>query len=197
MWLITFAQNRPDVWTAVQTIAGETLSDTIVAALRTRSEGLSARQKYELAQPALDNALTAPVDPSFLRAVRFSEADSREASAKLIELAGAAATIPEQVVVLALWQALSPTGDANRKSLIENVYLPLIRLGPEGVDLALEHFALVSAAPPSGLKRTIQDTLQEYAGDEDQKRRIDARLHEARWLRRSMFGFGPLVDADE
>jgi hypothetical protein len=196
IWVGAFAETPEGVWTAVRDIATSTLPDAIANALRARSEGLSAGEKYALAQPALDSALTSPPDPSFLRAVRFSEADPGQAGAKMVELAQAADTNPERGIVLSLWHQLSPIGEANQRRLVDDIYLPLVGVGPEGVDLALEHFGLV-ASLRAGSRRAVQDALRDNAGDDDQKRRVDARLKEAGWLRKSMFGLGPLVDADE
>jgi hypothetical protein len=127
--------------------------------------------------------------------VRFTEADQRAAAALIIGPAAQAGE-EQRSVALMLWHQLSPSGEPTRKQLVDEIYLPLVRSSPGGVDLALEHFGLVSALRGQQRQR-VTDALREHASGEAQQRRIDARLKDAGWLKRSLFGLGPLIDSDD
>jgi len=195
IWLGTFVVAPSDAWVAFADTATVELPEELSQALRSFSQNLSAKGKLELVAPALKNALSAPPSASFLRAVRFTEADQREAAALIIDLAEQASEEQRQVALM-LWHQLNPSGEPTRKQLVQEIYLPLVRSGPGGVDLALEHFGLVSALRGQQRQR-VTDALRESASGEAQQRRIDDRLKDAGWLKRSLFGLGPLIDSDE
>lgn len=194
IWLGTFAATPGEAWTAFADTATSELPEVLSKALRAFSKGLDAKRRLELVAPALKDALSRPPSASFLKAVRFTEADQREASALIISLAQRASE-EQRPVVLALWHQLNPSGEPTRKQLVDEIYLPLVRTGSAGVDLALEHFGLVSALRGQQRQRVI-DALREHVSGEAQQRRIDERLRDAGWLKRSLFGLGPLVDSD-
>jgi hypothetical protein len=195
IWLSTFAATPADAWTAFAHTATIEPPEELSETLHVYSHGLSAKGKLELVAPALENAFSAPPSASFLKAVRFTEADQREAAALIISLA-AEATDEQRPVALMLWHQLNPSGEPTRNRLVQKIYLPLVCSGPSGVDLALEHFGLVSTLRGQQ-RQQVTDALREHASGEAQQRRIDDRLKDAGWLKRSLFGLGPLVDSDE
>ncbi|MGH2879264.1 MAG: KAP family P-loop NTPase fold protein [Solirubrobacteraceae bacterium] len=194
IWLSTFAATPTDAWTAFAHTATIEPPEELSEALRLYSRGLSAKGKLELVAPTLENAFSAPPSASFLKAVRFTEVDQREASALIITLA-AEATDEQRPVALMLWHQLNPSSEPTRNRLVQKIYLPLVRSGPSGVDLALEHFGLVSTLRGQQ-RQQVTDALREHASGETQQRRVDERLKDAGWLKRSLFGLGPLVDND-
>ncbi len=195
IWLSTFATTPADAWIAFAHTVTTELPEELSEALRVYSHGLNAKGKFELVAPALQNAFSAAPSASFLKAVRFTEIDQREASALIINLA-AEATDEQRAVVLMLWHQLNPSGEPTRNRLVQKIYLPLVRSGTSGVDLALEHFGLVSTLRGQQ-RQQVTDALREHASGETQQRRIDDRLKDAGWLKRSLFGLGPLVHSHE
>ena len=171
IWLSTFAATPGDAWVAFADTATVELPQALSEALRAFSHSLDAKGKLELAAPALKNALSEPPSASFLKAVRFTEADQREAAGLIIDLAKQAGE-EQRPLVLTLWHALSPSGEPTRKQLVEKIYLPLVRSGPGGLDLALEHFGLV-AALRGQQRQKITDALRDAASGEAQQRRVE------------------------
>lgn len=110
IWLGTFAATPGEAWVAFADTATVELPDALSGTLRTFSQRLDAKDKLELVTPALKNALSAPPSASFLRAVRFTEADQREAAALIIDLAKQASeervqigSVPGAVTPRTLW----------------------------------------------------------------------------------------------
>lgn len=195
VWVEHFADSPAAVWLVLAPWAQAPLPAATEAALRGYSSGLSQAARVELLRPAIENALTVPVDASFLAAGRLREIEGQRIAPLLLDLGGQASNLDHWRTILRLWSELAPTGDQTRRRLVDEIYLPLVKRGGGALDLALEHFGLVSS-PPAGRKKRIRDALRDGARG-DQQRRVDQRLQQAGWLRRSLFGLGPLQATDD
>lgn len=192
-WLGAFDPQPREVWHVLEPLAGDALPAGIADALRGYSERLDAGERFELADEALNRSLTEPVDASFLTAALFSEVDSRRVVPRLLELWSSAKDDDERRTVLNLWRAYSPSGEVSRRRLVESIYLPLAVSGPAGFNLAIEFFGLVST-PPSGTKKRIREALKSAATNEERRRRLEARLLEAKWSERGLRTLGRVRD---
>lgn len=196
-WIRAFDPSPADIWRAVGDLAAGPLPDVIAAALRERASKLSAKERFELARPALED-LARAAGPDFLRAIQFSEADQSQAAAAIIRVVDADKTSEQQWErALVLWGELKPTGQPTQERLIRAIYLPAVGSGREGVDVALSHFGLVSHQR-SKIRSEIIDVLSKAATDDDQRKRVENRLKEAGWLKRSgILGLGTVKRAED
>jgi KAP family P-loop domain len=196
-WIRAFDPAPADLWSALGDLATGPLPDSIATALRERAAHQSAREKFDAAQPALADS-TRSVGYAFLRAIRFSEADQTQAAAAIIRVvSGEDVAMQQWETALGLWGELKPTGQPTQERLIRSVYLPAVRLGREGVDIAISHFGLV-AHQRSKERSEIEDALSQAAADDDQRARVVARLKEAGWLKRGgPFGLGSVKKTED
>jgi hypothetical protein len=173
------------------------LPDVISAALRERSGELSARDKFELARPALEDPERG-VGAAFLRAINFAEADQSQASAAIIRsVDGTEKNTQEWETAMTLWSILAPAGQPTQERLINGVFLPAVRSGHDGIDIGISHFGLVSHQRGK-VRSEIMGALTEADADADQQKRIEGQLKEAGWLKRSgIFGLGSLQKTEE
>jgi hypothetical protein len=190
-WIQAFDPSPAEIWRAVGDLAAGPLPHSIAAALRERASRLSAKERFELARPALEDPARA-AGPDFLRAIQFSEADQSQAAAAIIRIIDGDAVSGQQWErALVLWGELRPTGQPTQERLIRAVYLPAVGSGREGVDVALSHFGLVSHQR-SKVRFEIIDALSKAATDDDQRKRVENRLKDAGWLKRGILGLGPV-----
>jgi len=195
-WLDAFDPTPDEVWRALADVASGPVPDTIAGALHELAGRRSAKERFELARPALEDS-DRVVGPAFLRAIRFTEADQAQAAAAIIRTVEGD-NVPAQLWdrALALWGELKPTGQPTQERLIQSVYLPAVRSGREGVDIAITHFGLVSHQR-SKVRSEIIDELSGAAVDDDQRRRVENRLKDAGWLKRGgILGLGAVKKAD-
>jgi hypothetical protein len=191
-----FDPEPDDIWRALGDLTAGPIPDSVVTALRERAAKLSAKEKYELARPALEDG-NHIVGSEFLRAIQFSEADQSQATSAIIRLvAGEEVSAQQWETALNLWGELKPTGQPTQERLIQSIYLPAVRSGREGVDTAISHFGLVSHQR-SKRRSEISDALFK-AADDDQRKRIETRLTEAGWLKRTgLLGIGPVKKTED
>ncbi len=190
-----FTETPEDAWRLVEPLADRELPPLIRAALSEFAHGLGSAERFALVEPALQRAVSQPVDRSFFEAARLSEVPAHKVAERLGQLFTDAHDEIGWRSVLSIWQELGPTTDAPQRRLVEEVYAPLIGKGDVGVDLALSYFKLV--ANIEGVRKNVTDALQEAAQTDDQKIRIDERLLDAGWRRRPLFGLLPPVDVEE
>jgi len=164
----------------------KTTSAEYVAALSGFSQQLDSAARFDLVDPALARAVSDPTDLSFFEATHLSEVSAQRLTPRLIELAESSDDIATQKVVMALWTRFGPSGQPSRKRLVRAVYLPLVRSGSAGVDLALSSFHVV--ADVQGVQGDVKSALKEAASNKTQKRRVDRLLVEAGWSKKGPFG---------
>jgi len=116
----------------------------------------------------------------------MSEVSAQRLTPRLIELAESSADIGAQKTVMELWRRFGPSGQPSRKRLVRAVYLPLVRSGTAGLDVALSFFQVV--ADVKGVQGEVKSALKEAATNKTQKRRIDRLLIEAGWSKKGPFG---------
>jgi hypothetical protein len=189
-WLRGFDPTPEEIWHALGDLASGPLPEPVAAALRERAGQLSAKERFELARPALEDQGRV-VGSDFLRAIRFAEADQAQAAAAIIRIVeGDDVASQRWDRAMALWGELKPTGQPTQERLIQSVYLPAVRSGREGLDTALSHFGLVSPQR-SKVRSEITDALSAAAEDDDQRRQVESRLKDAGWLKRGgILGLG-------
>ncbi len=196
-WITAFRPPPEDIWGALGDLATGPLPDAIAQALRQHARELSAKEKFDLARPAVEDSSRA-VGSTFLRAIQFPEADQAQAASAIIRVVdGDEVSAQQWVTALNLWGELKPTGQPTQERLIQSVYLPAVRSGREGVDVAISHFGLVSHQRAK-IRSEIIDALSKAAADDDQSQRIEDRLKDAGWLKRGgLLGRGPVKKTDD
>jgi hypothetical protein len=183
VWLNEFDPGRDEAIAALGDGHGDALSDDLVEAVRSRTRGYSPVERFELARPALSDALIHAPQPSFLRAVRFSAADDKLVVDELIRLFDQAETVNQLSTLMSVWVVFGTTTPSLYKRLITGMYLPLIDEGPDGVAIALDFFALVSDVKAQ-TRDSIMRALRDHAAEGEQSERVEAELQSAGWLRR-------------
>lgn len=194
LWLTNFAVDPSEVWQVLEPLVEDELPPETRQALGHVAARLDNADRFSLIKRALDRVADEPVHRSFLEAAHLSEVPAHKVADRLVDLFVEIEDADAQRRVMDIWQQLAPTGDTVRKRLVEQVYLPLIASGDDGLDLALSYFGLV--APVKGVRKTVRAALRNAARTNGQKRRVDQRLLEAKWTKKSLFGFGPAVDQD-
>ncbi len=195
-WLAVFEPSPQDIWTALVNLASGPLPQAITEVLQARASTLSAGDKFVLAKPALNDPERSP-GSSFLRAIHFSEADQGQVAAEIERIATQSDTPSQRELALVLWGEYKPTRQATQDRLVDNVYLPLVRRAGADLDIAVSHFGLV-AGRRGKARSSITDALRDSSSDDEQQKRIEERLKEAGWLKRSgLFGRGPVVETDD
>lgn len=194
-WLESFAEAPEAVWHAIRPLTSDELPERTRGALGRYAQRLNDARRLALVDIALTHAAEEPVHRSFFQAAHLSEVPAHRVADRLIELFAKADEVGKKRTVMDIWAELNPTGEATRKRLVQDVYIPLIASGDEGLDLALSHFGLVATA--KGVRKPVTAALQNAARTGQQKRRVDRRLLEAGWRRRSLLGLGPAVDQDK
>lgn len=186
LWLATFAGTPEDAWRVVEPLVGRPLSARTYAALSDFAQELDGNARFELVDKAVERATTDPVDASFLQAAHISEVSPQRFAKRLIEVFGEAEDASSQRAVMVLWQQFSPSGQGVPKRLVEDIYLPLIGSGDEGLDLAISFFGLVASV--DGVRKKVRQALRDAARTKKQQSRVDKRLVEAGWAKKSLFG---------
>jgi hypothetical protein len=195
LWLSRFADRPDTAWQVVEPLVDDELPPKTAGALGRFARSLDGADRFALIDQALQRTVDAPVHSSFFEAARLSEVPAHKVAERLGQLFAAAPDETGWRAILNVWQQLSPTGEAARKRLIQEVYLPLIEKGDTGVDLALLYFGLV--ADVRGVRKSVTAALENAVHTDEQKDRLDKRLLEAKWKRRRFGGLGPTVDRDE
>jgi hypothetical protein len=195
LWLEHFSETPEDAWHLVEPLVDNELPPKTSAALSSFAQQVDGSGRFVLIEQALQRTIAKPVHRSFFAAARLSEVPAPKAAERLGQLFDVAGDDTGWRGVLDVWQQLSPTGEAAQRRLVDEVYLPLIRSGDVGLDLAISFFGLV--ANVKGVRKRVTEALKLAAKTDGQKRSVDERLLSAKWKRRSLFGFGPAVDADE
>ena len=186
VWLGAFAERSQDVWHVVEPLVEKPLPGGVHAALSRFSQQLDSVARFDLVQPALERAISRPLDLSFFEAAHLSEVPAQRLTPRLIELAESSDKIEAQKVVIALWARFGPSGQPSRKRLVRSVYLPLISSGAAGLDVALSSFHVV--ADVKGVQGEVKSALKEAATNKTLKRRVDRLLVEAGWSNKGPFG---------
>lgn len=194
-WLDIFAVTPQEVWATVEPLVGAELPRQTSDALSRFSQRLDAAQHFALLEPALERSITAPVHHSFFAAARLSEAPSQRVAQCLVRLFPESEGPSGWEAILAIWQQVSPNAQTSQRLLVDNVYIPLIAEGEAGFDLAIRYFGLV--ANVKSVRTRVIDAFTAAAQTGDQKKRVDRRLLDAGWKKRSLFGFGPAVEQDD
>jgi hypothetical protein len=195
-WLDAFKPSPAEIWVALGDLAIGSLPDVIAEALRARAGELSASAKFELAKPALDDSGRSP-GSSFLRAIRFAEADHTQVAGAIKQIATEADTTIRRETALSLWGEFTPTRQATQERLVKEVYVPIARRGGEDLDIAISHFGLVSGQKGS-MRTTITEALRTSGQNDEQRKRIEDRLKEAGWLKRGgLLGLGSHEKVDD
>jgi KAP family P-loop domain len=195
-WLDGFKPSPTEIWGALGDLANGSLPDVIAEALRARAGELSASEKFELAKPALDDPARTP-GSSFLRAIRFAEADHTQVVGAIKQIASEASTTTRREAALSLWGEFTPTRQTTQERLVKDVYLPIVRRGGEDLDIAISHFGLVSGQK-GATRKTITEALRTSNQNDEQHKRIENRLKEADWLKRGgILGLGSVEKVDE
>jgi hypothetical protein len=190
-----FTETPEDAWRLVEPLADRELPPLIRAALSEFAQRLGSAERFALIEPALQRAISQPIDRSFFEAARLSEVSAQKVAESLGQLFTDAHDETGWRAVLSIWQELGPTAQAPQRRLVDEVYLPLVGKGDIGLDVALSYFKLVAGV--DGVRKDVTDALREAAQTDEQKNRIDERLRDAGWRRRPLFGLMPPVDIDE
>jgi hypothetical protein len=180
------------VWAVIEAQVGSALPPNTARALGNFTWRLAEAERLRLIDKALARAAEAPVHHSLYDAAHVSELPAQQFADRLMALFEAADDVAARRRVMELWRHLDPTSQSVRRRLVEAVYLPLASSGDEGLDLALSFFGLV--APVKGVRSAVRDALRNAAHSDEQKRRVDGRLLEAGWTRKSLFGLLPPRD---
>jgi len=193
-WLDVFAAHPEDAWQVVEPLAGAELPTRTQAAVARYTASLDAENHFTFVDCILRRSTTNTVHASMLEAAHLSEVDAKTFADRVVELFADVDSIEMSRRAMHLWHQFNPTSQAARRKLVEALYLPLIRQEDEGLDIALSQFGLV--APVKDVRGKVRDALRSAAQTDDQKQRVDQRLFEAGWTRKSLFGFGPARDED-
>jgi hypothetical protein len=194
--LAHFTDTAEEAWQLVEPLADDELPSRTRTALHVFARNLRGDDRFALIQPALERLLIRPVDRSFFEAARLSEVSPDDVAERLAALYRQAHSEEGWRGILNVWQQLGPMDSGPQTRLVDTVYIPLIMAGEPGLDLALSYFTLVTTVPAE-LKRRVIATLRKATQTDDQRRRVDTRLLEAKWRKKSLFGFGPIVDQTE
>jgi hypothetical protein len=192
--LANFIDGPEDAWRLLEPLVDEALPSKTRDALGTFAQHLSGPNRFTLIERALQRVTTHPVDDTFFEAARLSEVPEGRVAERLGELFPQAEDEPGWRGILKVWQQLSPSSEAAQKRLVTEVYVPLIETGDVGLDLALSYFKLVRSI--RGVRPQVTAALEKAAHTEDQEQRVDERLLEAQWRRKSLFGRRSDVDED-
>jgi hypothetical protein len=173
-----------DVWLAIKPFTAAELPASVSDALRSYTEPLLPAQRLEVARPALAEALAQMPHQSSFLAVRFSEADETAAADALIDLYSQATNMEQRERVLTLWQQLSPTRAETKRTLIENIFLPLARNSVGGFELAVKYLSLVQGASER-TREAVIESLRASAPS-DRRKKLERRLRDSGFVRRSI-----------
>jgi KAP-like P-loop domain-containing protein len=188
----TFAASAEHAWQVVAPLAHDQIPPKTYTALSDFARRLPRQERFELIDSAIERAVATDVHRSFFEAAHLSEAPAAEVADRLVALSREKPTPEGWRALMRVWQQLNPTEMGVRRMLAEELYLPLIASGDEGLDTALSQFGLVASI--DGVRRSVREALRAAAHTEEQQRRIDERLLEAKWTRKSLFGLGPARD---
>jgi len=190
-----FAEGPDAAWHLVEPLVDDELPPRTRNALSEFAQRLSGPDRFALIEQALQRVITHPVDRSFFEAARLSESSAETVAKRLGEPFSQANDEAGWRGVLNVWQQLGPIAEAAQQRLVDEVYVPLIEKGDAGLDLAVSYFRLVSDV--HGVRPRVTAAFEKAAHVEEQQRRVDERLLEGNWKRKSLFGFGPSVDREE
>jgi hypothetical protein len=183
-WVSAFQPTPADFWLAVAPLRSRLVNAGLRSAFEDYSHSLSSEDRLELTRFVIDDSFRRMPSTGFLDAIRFSETDEVKTARLLAGKYREATSNPERERVLSLWTALRPVGDSARRLLIQEVLLPLAQANKQGLDIATRHLNL-AVPPPHGTKKQLVEILQREARDSEQKRRVERRLIDAGFLKRS------------
>lgn len=141
-WIAIATPTVDEIWNVVEPFTNRPLPTNIEAALSELS--LGGNDRYKLVKPALGPYLAGSVDESFLRAARFSDAGDGRVTQALIKLADDFTEAEQYRRLLALWALSRPHEDPNTSKFTDSVLVPLVKIGPQGVQVMIDEFYAIS-----------------------------------------------------
>jgi hypothetical protein len=162
----------------------QSLQDTIRSLTRERAEDDRRRFFGEVAT----GYISEKVGLSLVAASGFESIDPIFIASELSRLFDDANNNSERERVMQLWRLIGPTADGARRTLVDRVYIPLLRQGKGAAKIALDYFDLVRTVPSKASRDRIRTAIKdEVKGDNSLKRRANSLLRDAGWVRRSIF----------
>ena len=123
------------------------------------------------------------LDDSVVEAAGLGDADADRATDALIVAYGVAGNKDERRAAMKLWQYVNSSPKEARSKLVNRIYLPLLKTGKGGAEVALAYFALVRDAPSQTARDKIKKALSDAAaGDETLAKRGSKVMQDAGWI---------------
>ncbi|SDQ14128.1 KAP family P-loop domain-containing protein [Curtobacterium sp. UNCCL20] len=98
-------------------------------------------------------------EDSVLHALRLSDLESQDLIGLLEQRYEAETTNEGRTYLLRVWASASPLGDATRRTLIEGLLVPMLRLNQGAADNALSWAGRVAKPVPSGSKQALRGAV--------------------------------------
>ena len=122
---------------------------------------------------------------SLVSAAGFDAIQPTFMAAELARLFDDANNNTDRERVVQLWSTVGPTANDARRTLIDRVYIPLLRQGKGAAKIALDYFDLVRDPPSTATRDRMRAAINdEVKGDEALKRRANDLMRDAGWIRR-------------
>lgn len=179
LWLVDFAEDEAEVWHVISPLAAGRLAGRTLKALPSFIAKVSDDEHFRFVDRVLTQAVADHVDDSLYDAVGLSEVQERRIADRLIELYSEASNLPARKTIMSLWRTLSPSSQAVRRRLVENIYIPLAGSGSGGFDTALSFFGLV--APVENIRNEVRAALRTAAPSETARKKVEKKFEEAGW----------------
>lgn len=96
---------------------------------------------------------------SVLHALRLSDLESQDLVGLLEQRYEAETTNEGRTYVLRVWACASPLGDAARRTLIEGILVPMLRLNQGAADNAISWAGRIAKPVPSGAKQALRGAV--------------------------------------
>jgi len=153
-----------------------------IRALVAEWDGDTKRQSFSI---ATSEFVRGEVGSSFVQAAQSDEIEPGLIAGQLSDLFDNAANNVERERLMQLWRLVRPEASTARRTLIDRVYIPLLRQGKGAAKIALDHFDLVRTPPSTATKDRIRAAISDGVRDDDAlKRRANELLRDAGWTRR-------------
>lgn len=184
-WLRSFKPSPEQVHEvfAAFSVAHE-LQPPLREGIRSLTAEWSEDARQEFFAKSANEYVAGQIGPTLLSAYGFENLDSSHVASELSRIFDEASNNPERGKVMEIWRLIEPS-EAAQRTLVNRVYIPLLRQGRGAAKIALDFFDLV-ATPPSGAARDrIRAAIrEEVKGDTALERRANDILRAAGWIKK-------------
>jgi hypothetical protein len=183
-WILVFEPAPPEVFDVLGSLleGGRRPHADLASAVSTRASEWSPTEKADLVESLAADYVAAEVHDDVIRGAGLRDANPARATQTLVEAYKAATNNEQRERVLNLWDLLQPAGDEALRTLIDKIYLPLLKEGKGGAEIALNHFSLVQNPPTQAAKERVMKSIKAAAETEKLAKRADKLLRNAGWI---------------